>query len=225
MTAKNYDQIKTEVAEIALQSNRNVHDITLIAVSKGHPSSKMLPIYDEGCRDFGESRIQEALPKMAEMPQQDIRWHFIGSLQKNKVRKAVKAFALIHSVDHPDLARKIAEVSLEEGCVTSILLQVNVLGEKTKHGLSIEEWREMIIYSKLFDLKGIHIEGLMTMAPLTDDEQQIRCCFSRLREFRDELAVLHPEVRHLSMGMSQDYHLAIAEGATLLRIGSAIFEG
>jgi pyridoxal phosphate enzyme (YggS family) len=226
MTAtQHYFKIKHEIAEIALKCHRNPLDITLIAVSKGFPVSKMMSIYDVGCRDFGESRLQEALPKITEVSQQDIKWHFIGSLQKNKVRRTIQSFSLIHSVDTSELVRKIAEISLEEGVTTSILLQVNVSGEKTKHGLSIEKWKEAIIFSKLFDLNSIRIEGLMTMAPLTEDEEQIRSCFSQLRQFRDELAISHPEVHHLSMGMSHDYKLAIAEGATLLRIGTAIFEG
>lgn len=196
--------------------------VTLVAVSKGFSWENVKPAYDAGCRNFGENRIQEALPKIEEAPK-DIQWHFIGPLQLNKVRKAIGRFVLIHSVDDPKLAKKISECSLEVNLVTSILLQVNTSGEESKQGLSPTEWREA--FKEVKDLPGISIRGLMTIAPLTEDKERIRSCFADLRLFRDELVDDYKiSLPDLSMGMSHDYHLAIEEGATLLRIGSQIFK-
>jgi pyridoxal phosphate enzyme (YggS family) len=175
----------------------------------------MLPLYNQGCRHFAENRVDAALEKMELLPE-DIQWHLIGTLQKNKVRKVIGKFALIHSVDTPELAKKISDCSLEAGLKTPILLQVNTSGEASKHGLSFEEWQKN--YPEVANFEGIMIKGLMTMAPLVDDEKIIRTTFARLRELGKVL-----KLQHLSMGMSQDFPLAIAEGATLLRIGSALF--
>ncbi len=131
-------------------------------------------------------------------------------------------FTLIHSVDTPRLAEKISNASVERGVVTSVLLEANTSGEAAKSGLSPEEWKQE--YGRLLDLEGIKISGLMTMAPLTDDEDVVRNCFSKLRHLRDQLQEIGGELPTLSMGMSRDYPIAIEEGATLLRIGSAIFE-
>lgn len=221
---ENYQSIQQDIIATAQHYKRNPKDITLVAVTKGCPLHEMMPAYDAGCRNFGESRLQEALPKIFDAPH-DIHWHLIGTLQKNKVRKAVEIgrFTLIHSVDTPELAEKISEISLEHNFVTSILLQVNISGETSKHGLNIERWR--YVFEALLKMPGIKIEGLMTMAPLIEDEKQIRGCFERLRKFRDELqAKTGKHLPHLSMGMSHDYRFAIAEGATLLRIGTKIFK-
>ncbi|MBA3958663.1 MAG: YggS family pyridoxal phosphate-dependent enzyme [Parachlamydiaceae bacterium] len=196
--------------------------IQLVAVSKGHPIESILSVYQTGCRDFGENRIQEALEKQTKMPS-DIRWHMIGTLQLNKVRKAIGKFTLIHSVDTPELAQKISSCSLEQNLKTAILLQVNTSGELSKHGLSVEQWRKA--FASVLALPGVHIEGLMTIAPLVEDKETIRRCFASLREFRDELEKQYKiSLPKLSMGMSHDYQIAIQEGATLLRIGSAIFK-
>lgn len=216
-----YQRILDHIVQVAKRSGRDPSTITLIAVSKGHPWNVFAPAYEAGCRDFGESRLIEAQAKMKEAPS-DIRWHLIGTLQKNKVRKAIGSFALIHSVDTFELAEKISQCSEEAHLVTSILLQVNASGEATKHGLSPQEWQHYI--EPLLALPAIRLEGLMTMAPLTDDEKIIRNCFSTLRIMRDTLASQfkpHP-FRHLSMGMSHDYPIAIEEGATMLRIGTAL---
>ncbi len=219
--SEKYTQLLNEIAEIALKSGRNPNEIKLIAVSKTLPWKCVEPVYKDGCRDFGENRLQEALEKRIEAPK-DVLWHFIGSLQKNKVRMAVGQFVMIHSVDTLELAKKISECSLDANLKTKILLQVNTSGEKTKQGLSVEEWKHAL--ESLLMLQGIQIEGLMTMAPYIVEEDVIRRCFSRLRIFRDALkeltGLLLPE---LSMGMSNDYAYAIAEGATLLRIGTKIF--
>lgn len=214
----NYIALKQHIAELALRYGRNPLDITLIAVTKGHSWPEISPLYEAGQRQFGESREQEASAKIAEAPG-DILWHFIGSLQKNKVRKVIDQFTLIHSVDSPDLAAKISKCSQESSIVTPLLLQVNTSGEASKHGLDIIEWRKKIDFVR--QLPGIKIKGFMTIAPLTNDEHTVRSCFAKLRKLRDELG--EGELPYLSMGMSHDYPWAIAEGATHLRIGSALF--
>ncbi len=221
--ANSYLKVQQTVANIAKRCGRNPKEITIVAVSKFYPWEYIHSAYRAGCLDFGESRVQEALPKMAEAPD-DARWHMIGSLQRNKVSKVVGKFALIHSVDHPDVARKIAQISAEKEIVTPILLQVNTSGEQSKHGLPPQEWLKE--FEALLDVEGIEIDGLMTMAPLTEDEAVIRQCFGDLRKFRDKLREIAGEafpLPSLSMGMSHDYHIAIEEGSTILRIGSAIF--
>jgi pyridoxal phosphate enzyme (YggS family) len=204
-----------QVQDIARQNQRDPDSITLVAVTKGHNPDEIQPLYDLGCRHFAENRVDAALEKMEKLPK-DIQWHFIGSLQKNKVRKVIGKFALIHSVDTPELAKKISDCSLEAGLKTPILLQANTSGEESKHGLTFEEWQKK--YPELVKYEGIVIKGLMTMAPLIDDEKIIRDCFAKLRHLGENL-----KLQQLSMGMSHDYPLAIAEGATLLRIGSALF--
>lgn len=216
-----YRLLLEEIAAIARASGRSPEEITLVAVTKDYPWSHIQPAYDSGCRDFGESRLQEALPKIHAAPS-DIRWHFIGTLQKNKVRKAIGNFVLIHSVDTPELAKKISECSQEANLVTPLLLQVNTSGEATKHGFSEEQWQPHL--ENLFDLPQCRIEGLMTIAPFVEDEKIIRSCFASLRQMRDRLvSTLDSPLPYLSMGMSHDYRIAIEEGATLLRIGKALF--
>ena len=205
----------TEIARIARECGRDPTGITLVAVSKGYPWEQVEQAYRLGCRDFGENRLLEAFEKKAQAPS-DVCWHFIGNLQKNKVRKAVGAFVLIHSVDSLELAEKISECSEEQGIATKILLQVNTSGEQTKHGQTPEEWRRDL--ERVMSLRGVNIEGLMTMAPFVEDEGVIRKCFSDLHVLKQEFG-LH----HLSMGMSHDYPIAIQEGATLLRLGTVLW--
>lgn len=219
----NYKKICDEIAFTAMKCGRKISEVTLVAVTKNIPWKDILPIYEKGCREFGESRLHEALEKQTESPE-DVNWHFIGTLQKNKIRKAIERFVLIHSVDTPDLAQKISECSIEKGITTKVLLEVNTSGEHSKHGLSVDEWERS--FETVISLKGISIEGLMTMAPYTEEEAIIRNCFVKLRELREKLRLSLPEPNkflHLSMGMSHDFKIAIEEGATLLRIGTALF--
>ena len=221
--AENLFQIQKEIEDIAQKCGRDPAEITLVAVTKGHPLEHVLPAYEAGCRDFGENRIQEALSKIPHSPQ-DLQWHLIGTLQKNKVRKIIGKFVLIHSVDSIDLAKKISECSQEGDVVTSVLLQANTSGEKAKHGLRPEEWKNN--FEEVLQLPGISVKGLMTMAPFVSDESIVRRCFANLRELREDLQkIAGGEIilPHLSMGMTHDYSLAIEEGATILRIGTAIF--
>lgn len=215
--SSNYNRLLDSIAEEASKCGRTRQEIELVAVTKNHSAEEVLSLYEAGCRLFGENRLQEALPKVASLPP-DCDWHMIGTLQKNKVRKAVEAFAMIESVDTAELATKISVVSCELGIVTPILLEVNVSQESSKHGLSVYGWKSA--YEGLCDLPGICLEGLMTMAPFTEDRAFIRRCFAQLRKLREELPGIG---QHLSMGMSHDYVEAIAEGSTILRVGSRLF--
>ncbi|MBI2812493.1 MAG: YggS family pyridoxal phosphate-dependent enzyme [Candidatus Melainabacteria bacterium] len=185
--------------------------VQLIAVSKYATIEQMHEAYALGIRHFGESRLQTALPKISQMPK-DVIWHFIGALQSNKINKIVEHFDYLHSVDSLAIAQAIAKCSKRP----KLFLQVNTSGEATKQGFTEEELLSQ--YTEILKL-NLPIVGLMTMAPLTSDEQVVRSCFARLRVLRDEL-----NLPHLSMGMSQDFPIAIEEGATFVRIGSLLFE-
>lgn len=210
-----YQTICNEIASTAKKCGRNASEVSLIAVTKQVDWQTANHLYQLGQRDFGENRVIDALEKIKEAPQ-DCRWHFIGNLQNNKVRKVVGKFSLIHSVDSFDLAKKISEVSEEMGKVTSILLQSNTSGEISKHGLTPDEWKKR--FDSVIQLPNLKIEGLMTMAPLVTDEKVVRTCFANLKKLGEEL-----HLSHLSMGMSNDFKIAIEEGATFVRIGTALF--
>jgi len=223
MLIDQYLAIVENVQNKTLQIGRGVDEVKVVAVTKFQPIDSLQQLYRSGCRNFGESRVQEGVPKVMQFGGSPL-WHFIGTLQSNKVSKVVEHFDLIHSVDSFELAKKISEVSRKQGKATAILLQVNISLESSKHGLRIEEWKQKLV--EVNKLEGIQVQGLMTMAPLTMNEKIIRNCFNRLYKLKDEWRGLmrDPGVfHHLSMGMSNDYLLAIEEGATLLRIGSAIF--
>ena len=220
---ENYDRLKNEIVETAKIYQRT-EEIQLVAVSKNHPWDEIAPLYEAGCRDFGENRLQEALPKIEQSPK-DCHWHYIGSLQKNKVRKVVSRFVLIHSVDSLELAKKISEVSSDLNYTSKILLQVNTSGELSKQGMCAEECYRC--FEDIRSLPGISLEGLMTMAPLVESEKIIRQCFADLRELKERLISTYQPAKsfqHLSMGMSHDFKWAIAEGATLLRVGSYLWK-
>lgn len=202
----------------------------LVAISKGRSIEEIEILYAAGCRDFGENRVQELLLKWQLLPK-DIRWHFVGPLQKNKVSKLIGKCHCIHSVDSLPLAEKIGKCSEEQKFVTSVLLQVNVSGEESKQGFFPGELAENV--ERLSRIQGIRIDGFMTMAPFTEDCEKIRFCFRALRKWRDHFCAkpvprqrLHDSVpAHLSMGMSHDYRIALEEGASLIRIGSMLFDG
>ncbi len=222
----NYLALIRSIGETARRCGRDPSEIALIVATKRHSLEEAMPAYLAGCRDFGESRIQEFLQKKVGAPQ-NLRWHFIGTLQSNKLKAAMGCFALIHAVHNADLLTQIAQYSSKLGIITSVLLQVNTSGEPTKHGLSPDQWRAQL--SQIVQTPeltcGLCIKGLMTMAPLTEDATSIRQCFSRLRSFRDELApLMGADFVHLSMGMSHDYQIAIEEGSTMLRLGTAVFQ-
>jgi pyridoxal phosphate enzyme (YggS family) len=217
-----YKKIYDEIAATAIHCGRDPKEITLVAVSKQIPWEIVSSLYAQGQRDFGENRVIEALAKQQEAPA-DCKWHFIGNLQKNKLRKIIGKFKMIHSIDSLELAKKLSEVSEENHLITPVLLQANTSGELSKQGLPPDKWRNC--FEEILHFKGISIYGLMTIAPLTKDVETIRKCFQGLRKLRDELQISSNHyLPHLSMGMSHDFKIAIEEGATLLRIGTALWQ-
>jgi pyridoxal phosphate enzyme (YggS family) len=217
---KNLKALLEKIDEAARLAGRPSDEIKLVAVTKGRSLEEIQEAYSCGLRDFGENRVDEALQKREQLPS-DIRWHFIGKLQKNKVNKVIGKFALIHSIDSVELAEKISRTSIQQGLKTAVLLEVNTSREATKSGLSSEAWK--MRYLELQRLHGIEIHGLMAMAPLTEDESAIRSCFKELRLLGQTLQEESGDLATLSMGMSHDFPIAIQEGATLLRIGTALF--
>ncbi len=197
----------------------------IIAVTKYFDENAMIAAYDAGLRDFGESRVIEASEKISRLPEvirKNSKFHFIGHLQSNKVRKAMEHFDVIHSVDTLKLASKISEVAVELGKEQSILLQLNNAGEVQKSGFSKTELFDS--FGQIKDLKNLKILGLMNMAPLGASEDVLRTLFAEVRNVRDELnRVFGCSMSELSMGMSQDYKIAAQEGATMLRIGRKLF--
>ena len=207
--------------DAAHRVGRQVLDVRLVAVSKTYPPAVIQEAWNSGQHVFGENRVQDALPKIAELPAK-AEWHFIGHLQSNKIRKALPAFTLIHGVDNLELAQQINRIAGEMGLTANILLEINVSGEATKFGFSPADLRENL--EGLLCLPNIRINGLMTMAPYSEDPETARPVFSKLRILRDELAAQSGQaLPELSMGMSGDFEVAIQEGATIVRIGSSIF--
>ncbi len=190
-------------------------DVTLIAVSKTHPESIIAAAYAAGLRDFGENRVQEALPKIESLRGAGVtpRWHLIGHLQANKIRAAIEGFDILHSIDSERLARAISERAVRP---VSVLIEVNVGGEASKFGVAPEDAPKLA--EGIGGLPNIDLRGLMTVAPQTDDPEGVRPVFRKLREMRDAIGL--PE---LSMGMTDDFEVAVEEGSTLVRVGRALF--
>lgn len=221
MSVEKYKALFSEIRELALQAGRQPYDVSLVVVTKFHPIEELLPLFEAGCTIAGESRVQELLEKLPQAPA-GISWDFIGPLQRNKVKKIVGRVRFIHSVDNLSLAEEISKESHRQGICSHILLQANTSGEASKQGLTPEEC--LNLFPTIQALPGLKIEGLMTMAPLTEDENVIRHCFRALRSLRDELKKKYQvSLPHLSMGMSHDYKIAIEEGATLVRVGSKLW--
>ena len=217
----NLINIHSRMQDAAHRVGRQVLDVRLVAVSKTYPPAVIQEAWNAGQHVFGENRVQDALPKIAELPAK-AEWHFIGHLQSNKIRKALPAFTLIHGVDNLELAQQINRIAGEMGLTANILLEINVSGEATKFGFSPADLRQNL--EGLLCLPNIRINGLMTMAPYSEDPETARPVFSKLRILRDELAAQSGQaLPELSMGMSGDFEVAIQEGATIVRIGSSIF--
>ena len=219
----NIAHVRSLIAEAARRVGRTPQEITLVAVSKTMPVELVQMAYNLGVTDFGENRVQEALPKIAAFHPQGLRWHMIGHLQSNKARKVVSPFYCVESVDSLHLAQMLNRHAGEQGKRFPVLLQVNVSGEASKEGLSPTEVLELA--RQVVGLSHIQVEGLMTIAPLVEDAEQVRPVFRELRFLRDQLRTELPSSswQHLSMGMTDDYRVAIEEGATIVRIGRAIF--
>ena len=212
---QNLLEINKRVSQACERAGRSQDDVTLIAISKTVTAAAIETAYKAGIRNFGESRVQDAPSKIEQLEhiRDDITWHMIGHLQTNKAKTAVNIFDIIHSVDSLKLAATLNEHSYNK---LPILIQINAGGELSKSGFALHGTEKAL--KEVGELPNLQIEGLMTIAPWVDDPEEVRPVFRQLRQMRDALGL-----RHLSMGMTDDFEVAIEEGATLVRVGRAIF--
>lgn len=222
--AARYEGILATIEAATQKAGRSPESVTLVGVTKNVEVDRMQAAYRLGVHDFGENRVQEWVSKTAALANISPRWHLIGHLQTNKVKRVVGDFLLIHSVDSWRLAEALDEAAREKGLTQAILVQVNASGEPSKYGLPPDELPDVLVRITQ-ELRNLRVEGLMTVAPYADDPESARPFFKRLRELRDNATYLPAGIRleHLSMGMSRDYAVAVEEGATLVRVGSALF--
>lgn len=222
---ENCQRILTRIAVAAKRAGRDANDVKLVAVSKTQPTSVIKAAIDAGCRVFGENKVQEAEGKISELAGNNAEWHLIGHLQSNKARKAVQLFDVIHSVDSVELAERLERICVEEGRnELPVFVQVDLAGEETKSGIDENEMQPLIDF--LCGCERLRFDGLMVLPPFFDDAEATRPYFVRLREIRDRLAAegaFTGRQGELSMGMSHDFEAAIEEGATIVRVGTAIF--
>jgi len=219
--AENLERVREQIAQAAARAGRVAEDIELVAVTKTHPAEKLREAIEAGQTLFGESRVQEARAKIPELPS-NLRWQFVGHLQKNKIRHALPLFEMIHSVDSLGLAQDINRIAEEQGMHPRVLLEVNVAGEGSKFGFESETLRAEM--ESLLALPRLSILGMMTIPPLAEEAEASRKYFVQLRTLRDRLqAEFRVDLAQLSMGMTQDFPIAVEEGATLVRVGTAIF--
>jgi hypothetical protein len=219
--AENLARVREQIAQAAARAGRVAEEIELVAITKTHPAEKVREAIEAGQTLFGESRVQEARAKIPELPS-NLRWHFVGHLQKNKIRHALPLFEMIHSVDSLGLAQEINRIAEEQGMHPRVLLEVNVAGEGSKFGFKSETLRAEM--ESLLALPRLSILGLMTIPPVAEKAQASRKYFVQLRELRDRLQTeFHVDLGQLSMGMTEDFVVAVEEGATLVRVGTAIF--
>jgi PLP dependent protein len=219
--AQNLERVREQIAGAAAKVGRAVDEIGLVAITKMHPADRVREAIEAGQTLFGESRVQEARAKIPELPS-NLRWHFVGHLQKNKIRYALPLFELFHSIDSLALAQDMNRIANEEGMHPRVLLEVNVAGEGSKFGFKLETVRaEMEL---LLALPRLSIEGLMCIPPLAEEAEASRAFLVQLRELRDALEKeFDLKLPQLSMGMTSDFPVAVEEGATLVRVGTAIF--
>jgi pyridoxal phosphate enzyme (YggS family) len=221
----NYEGILQRIKIAAARSGSDPAEIKLVAVSKTHPASTIREAIDAGCTIFGENKVQEAEAKIHEIGRNAAEWHLIGHLQSNKARKAVQLFDVIHSLDSVELAERLERICIEEGRPElHVLVQVDLAGEETKSGISESELPGLVEH--LRTCERLKFDGLMILPPLNELPEAARPYFRRLREIRDELASQHLFENgkgELSMGMSHDFEVAIEEGSTMVRVGTAIF--
>jgi pyridoxal phosphate enzyme (YggS family) len=219
--AENLARVREQIAQAAAKTGRAANEIALVAITKTHPAEKVREAMEAGQTLFGESKVQEARAKIPELPS-NVRWHFVGHLQKNKIRHALPLFEMIHSVDSLALAQEINRIAADEGMHLRALLEVNVAGEGSKFGFAPDKLHAEM--EELLALPRLSIEGLMIIPPLAEEAQASRTFFVRLRELRDALEKeFDLKLPELSMGMTNDFMVAIEEGATLVRVGTAIF--
>ena len=222
--ANNLAAVRERIAAAAVAAGRGRDDVRLLAVSKTFGADHVRAAWTAGQRDFGENKVQEALQKISETTDLEITWHLIGHLQSNKVKKAAPAFAAIHAIDSVELVRKVDAAAADAGAAPDLYIQVDLAGEATKFGAP--EADVPAIARAAVECRAARLRGLMLLPPWFDDPEQARPYFRRLRALRDRLAadgVDGERLRDLSMGMSHDFEVAIQEGATLVRVGTAIF--
>ena len=211
-------EVKNKIAQAARKASRNASEIKLVAVSKTHPAETIKKAIEAGASVFGENKVQEAERKIAEIGRETAEWHLIGHLQTNKARKAVRLFDVVHTLDSVELAERLERICIEENRVSlSVFAQIDLANEAAKNGIKEEDLPELLEFLKT--CKHLKLDGLMLIPPYFEDIEKVRPYFRRLRELRDA----HLPHGELSMGMSHDFQIAIEEGATVIRVGTAIF--
>ena len=223
MISENLEIVRENVTEACKASQRQEAEVTLIAVSKTKPVTMLMEAYENGCRHFGENKVQELVDKYECMPK-DIKWHMIGHLQRNKVKYIVDKVEMIHSVDSLRLAEEISKEAQKKDVTVSILIEVNVAKEESKFGVTIQGAEQLI--REIAVLPGIKIQGLMTIAPYVTEAEENRQYFAKLKQLSVDISsknIDNVSMNVLSMGMTGDYAVAIEEGATLVRVGTGIF--
>lgn len=221
MVAENIHHIRQRVAAACQKAGRSAGDVTLVAVAKTFSSPSVLEAVRAGVPDIGENYVQEFLQKRAALQGEAVRWHFIGHLQRNKVKSVIDSVSLIHSVDSLRLGQEIAACATARGIVIDILVEVNTSGEESKDGVSPDAAADLAF--GLAAMPGLRVGGLMTIGPFLPDPEDSRGAFRTLAGIRAGLAAEGMHVPHLSMGMTNDFEVAIDEGSTMIRIGTAIF--
>lgn len=223
MIKEKIEIVQKSIEEACNKSGRDKKDVTLIAVSKTHPVEAIEEAYQNGCRDFGENKVQELVDKYEQLPK-DIRWHLIGHLQTNKVKYIIDKVYLIHSVDSLHLAETINTEAIKHNRIVNILIEVNIAKEESKFGVFAEDAKELI--KEISKLSNVKVCGLMTIAPYVDNSDENRQYFVNLKELFIDIArenIDNVTMNILSMGMSGDYEIAVEEGATYIRVGTFIF--
>lgn len=229
MIAHNYQKVLTRIERAALSAGRNPDTVRLVVVTKGHPPEVVQALVAAGAKYLGENYVEEAGPKILMFSgQSEVEWHMIGHVQSRKARQVCELFSFVHSLDSYKLAARFSRFAVNFGRTVPVLFECNVSGEETKFGWPAwreRDWEKLIPeFEQILLLPGLEVRGLMTMAPFSSDPEQARPCFRRLRLLREFLARRLPDVEwnELSMGMSADFEIAIQEGATLVRVGTAI---
>ncbi len=223
MLTKNYDLILNKAKDTCKRAGINEKNVTVIAVSKTYPAEDIAKLYEYGVRDFGENKVQEICDKSPTLPK-DINWHLIGHLQRNKVKYIIDKVKMIHSVDSLRLATEIEKEAAKKDIDMDILIQVNVADEDTKFGCLSDEVLQLI--EEIAKLPHVHIKGLMTIAPFVENAEENRKFFKELKQLAVDIQAKNIDnviMSELSMGMTGDFEVAIEEGATLIRVGTAIF--
>jgi pyridoxal phosphate enzyme (YggS family) len=223
---ENVARVRERIAAAAVRSGRDPSEVTLVAVTKTRTAAEIEGAYHAGVRHIGENRVEEAEAKQPHLELPGVTWHMVGHLQSRKAGRAIDCFDVLHSLDSVKLARRLDRLLAERGKVLPVLIEVNVSGEVSKYGFLFSEPKALDrAVGEIVSLPHLRIEGLMTVAFISDDPQDVRPVFARLRELRDRYREQYSQSawEHLSMGMTDDFEVAVEEGATMVRVGRAIF--